>query len=51
MPLSLLESQFAALEEPTPDEPMIRIDVGAAPTDLADQVMDQLGLQHRTEKV
>src|ERR1700674_4193246 len=31
MPSSLLDSQFADLEEPTPDEPEIRVDVGPAP--------------------
>lgn len=35
MPPALLDSQFAALEAPTPDEPAIRMDVGPAPALIA----------------
>jgi gluconokinase len=31
MPASLLTSQFGALEEPTPDEPVVTVDVGGSP--------------------
>jgi carbohydrate kinase (thermoresistant glucokinase family) len=31
MPASLLMSQFDALEEPTPDEPVVTVDVGGSP--------------------
>ncbi|WP_327058121.1 gluconokinase [Glaciihabitans sp. GrIS 2.15] len=44
MPASLLESQFAALEEPTPDEPEITIDVGPAPGVIAQHIVEQLNL-------
>ncbi|WP_427015871.1 gluconokinase [Pseudarthrobacter sp. P1] len=44
MPTSLLESQFAALEEPSQGEPGIRIDVGPAPGVIAQRIMDELGL-------
>ncbi len=44
MPLSLLDSQFADLEEPAPDEPFLRVDVGAAPQVLADDIINQLDL-------
>ena len=39
MPSSLLESQFADLEEPGPDEPHIRMDVGPPPEAIADAIV------------
>jgi carbohydrate kinase (thermoresistant glucokinase family) len=39
MPSSLLESQFADLEEPGPDEPHIRVDVGPPPEAIADAIV------------
>jgi gluconokinase len=50
MPPSLLESQFADLEQPTPDEPEIRVDIGPAPTVIAQGVIDDLGLSDRADK-
>ncbi|HAC46811.1 MAG TPA: carbohydrate kinase [Chloroflexi bacterium] len=44
MPASLLDSQFADLEEPAPDEPAIRVDISAAPEVIAEHIMDVLGL-------
>lgn len=44
MPPSLLDSQFADLEEPSADEPAIRIDIGPAPSALAQTVIETLGL-------
>ena len=44
MPPSLLDSQFATLEEPGPDEPAIRVDVGPPPQEVAQAVVDELGL-------
>jgi gluconokinase len=44
MPPSLLDSQFADLEEPTPDEPEIRVDVGPAPNVIAQRIVEELGL-------
>lgn len=44
MPSSLLDSQFADLEEPSADEPAIRIDIGPPPSALAQAVIDTLGL-------
>ncbi|MBB2206578.1 gluconokinase [Gluconacetobacter takamatsuzukensis] len=43
MPASLLESQFATLEEPGPDEPAITIDTGAPADELVTEV---LGILH-----
>ena len=47
MPADLLDSQFAALEEPTADEPAIRVDIGQAPAVIARHIMDTLGLEQR----
>jgi len=44
MPPSLLESQFADLEEPTSDEPEIRVDIGPASGVIAQGIVDELGL-------
>jgi carbohydrate kinase (thermoresistant glucokinase family) len=50
MPTSLLDSQFATLEEPTPDEPAIRVEIGRAPELLASEIADTLGLGAHTEE-
>lgn len=44
MPTSLLASQFADLEEPTAEEPAIRIDIGPAPQQIVRHIIDKLGL-------
>ena len=44
MPSSLLDSQFATLEEPAADEPAIRVEIGAAPEAIADDIAAALGL-------
>jgi gluconokinase len=44
MPTSLLDSQFATLEEPAADEPAIRVEVGAAPEAIASGIVALLGL-------
>jgi gluconokinase len=44
MPPALLDSQFADLEEPAPDEPAIRVDLGPSPAELAETIIDTLGL-------
>jgi carbohydrate kinase (thermoresistant glucokinase family) len=44
MPSSLLDSQFATLEEPAADEPAIRVEIGAAPAAIATEVIAALGL-------
>jgi gluconokinase len=43
MPTALLDSQFAALEEPTPDERPIIVDVGGKPAEIADEIIRRLG--------
>ena len=42
MPVALLDSQFAALEEPTPDEHPITVDVGGTPAVIALQIVRRL---------
>lgn len=44
MPPGLLASQFADLQEPSADEPAIRVDVGRAPAEIVDSIIAQLGL-------
>ena len=44
MPPTLLDSQFATLEEPAADEPAIRVEIGAAPEAIASDIVDALGL-------
>ena len=42
MPSSLLGSQVASLEEPTPDEHPITVDVAGAPTDIVAEIVRRL---------
>jgi carbohydrate kinase (thermoresistant glucokinase family) len=42
MPVALLDSQFATLEEPTPDEHPIVVDIGGKPADVAYEIVRQL---------
>lgn len=50
MPPSLLESQFADLEEPRSDEPAVRIDIGPPPTTIAQEIVDHFELTERARK-
>ena len=42
MPVALLDSQFATLQEPTPDEHPITVDVGAKPIEIVGEIVSQL---------
>ncbi len=42
MPATLLDSQFATLEEPGPDEHPIVVSIGASPEAIVDAVVDRL---------
>jgi gluconokinase len=42
MPVALLDSQFAALEEPTPDEHPIVVDVAGRPAEIVEEIVHQL---------
>ncbi len=44
MPASLLRSQFEALEEPGPDEPVVSVDAAAPPVAEAQAALDRLKL-------
>ena len=46
MPVALLDSQFAALQEPTPDEHPIIVDVGSRPAEVATEIVRQLEERH-----
>jgi gluconokinase/shikimate kinase len=48
MPSSLLDSQFAALEPPAPDENAVVVDVGAPPSEQADELIATLRLRTET---
>lgn len=47
MHASLLDSQFADLEEPAADEPAIRVDIGPPAAEIAEQIMEDFGLAER----
>jgi gluconokinase len=50
MPIALLDSQFATMEEPTPDEHPIILDVGGKPADIAHEIVGQIeDRQHATD--
>ena len=42
MPVALLDSQFATLEEPTPDERPVTVDVGGRPAEIAAEIVREL---------
>jgi gluconokinase len=44
MPTALLNSQFADLEEPGPDESAIRVDIGPDPPEIVRQIRERLEL-------
>lgn len=44
MPTSLLDSQFATLEPPGPDEDVLTIEVSMSPARVADAIIAELGL-------
>jgi gluconokinase len=44
MPPSLLDSQFAALQEPTPDEQAITVSIEPHPREIVDIIVDKLGM-------
>jgi gluconokinase len=42
MPVALLDSQFVTLQEPTPDEHAITVDVGGSPIEIVSEIVHQL---------
>ncbi len=47
MPPSLLDSQFATLEEPGEDEPAITVDIGGSPDEIVEAILIALRREHR----
>ncbi len=47
MPAALLVSQFATLQEPTPEEQPIVVDIGGAPGEIADTIAQELEFRCR----
>jgi gluconokinase/6-phosphogluconolactonase len=47
MPSSLLDSQFATLEEPSPDENAIVVDIGGEPEEIVREIANRLGVAER----
>ena len=45
MPISLLDSQFAALEPPTPEENVLSVPVSMSPASVAESIIAELGLE------
>ena len=46
MPVALLDSQFATLEEPTSDEHPILVDIGGKPAEMAHEIVCRLEDRH-----
>jgi gluconokinase len=44
MPAALLDSQFAALEEPTADERPIAVSIAPHPREIVDSIVEKLGI-------
>ena len=49
MRASLLASQFADLEEPAADEPAIRVDIGPPAAEIAEQIIERVGLTEQAK--
>ncbi len=47
MRASLLDSQFADLDEPAADEPAIRVEIGPPAAEIAEQIIEEFGLAER----
>lgn len=47
MPPSLLDSQFATLEEPGGDEPVITVDIGGSPDEIVEAILTALQREHQ----
>ena len=50
MPLALLDSQFATLQEPTPDERPLTVDVGGRPAEIVTEIVRQLEERQSAER-
>jgi gluconokinase len=48
MPAALLDSQFATLEEPGPDERPVVVDIGGRPAEIVAEIVRQLETRARS---
>lgn len=48
MPVALLDSQFATLEEPGPDERPVVVDIGGRPAEIVAEIVRQLEIRARS---
>ena len=48
MPASLLDSQFATLEEPTADERPITVSIAPHPREIVDAIVSELGIKEKS---
>lgn len=46
MPIALLDSQFATLQDPKPDEHPIVVDVGGSPAEIVHEIIHHLEVRH-----
>ena len=51
MPATLLDSQFAALEEPAADERPIVVSIEPHPRDIVDNIVEKLGIAEATTPI
>ena len=49
MPTALLDNQFATLEEPSPEERAITVDVGGTPAEIVDEILRRLSPELKLE--
>ena len=49
MRASLIDSQFADLDEPAADEPAIRVEIGPPAAEIAEQIIEDFGLAERAK--
>jgi gluconokinase len=50
MPLALLDSQFATLQEPTSDEHPLTVDIGRRPAEIVAEIVHQLEQRQHAER-
>jgi gluconokinase len=50
MPATLLDSQFGTLQEPTPDEHPIIVDVGGKPDEIVAEIVSRLDQRHASHR-
>jgi gluconokinase len=51
MPVTLLDSQFVALEEPTPEEHPITVDIAGSPAEIVTEILRELEERAKAAKI